>query len=107
MSNTEQATAPVVREKQKTPFATRAQNWVMVLLIISLLLVAQPFSIDIFGIAVYLLAIAVFLQIGVSNVTPTAGARKTITKTLIILAVIAVLFLFSIWVTPMLVEMGR
>jgi len=54
-----------------------------------------------------LLAIAVFLQIGVSNVTPTAGARKTITKTLIILAVIAVLFLFSIWVTPMLVEMGR
>jgi len=107
MSNTEQATTPVVLEKQKTPFATRAQNWVMVLLIISLLLVAQPFSIDIFGIAVYLLAIAVFLQIGVSNVTPTAGARKTITKTLIILAVIAVLFLFSIWVTPMLVEMGR
>lgn len=107
MSDTEQATTSVVLDKQKAPFATRAQNWVMVLLVVSLLLVAQPFSIDIFGIAVYLLAIAVFLQIGVSNVTPTAGARKTITKTLIILAVIAVLFLFSIWVTPMLVEMGR
>lgn len=98
---------PVVEEKRKVAFATRAQNWVMVLLIVALLLVAQPFTIDIFGIGVYVLAIAVFLQIAVSNVVPTAGVRKTITKSVIILAIIAVLFVFSIWVTPILVEMGR
>ena len=49
MADANQATSSMVNEKQKTPFATRAQNWVMVLLVISLLLVAQPFSIDIFG----------------------------------------------------------
>ena len=100
-------TQPEAAEKRKTPFATHAQNWVLGFLILSMLLVAQPFSIEIFGYGVYLLAIAVFLQIGVSNVAPSAGARKTITKTLIILAVIAVIFAFSIWVTPMLVQMGR
>ena len=97
----------VKAQKKKVAFATRAQNWVLGLLVVALLLVAQPFTIDIFGIGVYLLAIAVFLQIAVSNVAPSAGVRKTITKSLIILAIIAILFVFSIWVTPILVEMGR
>ena len=97
----------VKAKKRKVAFATRAQNWVLGLLVVALLLVAQPFTIDIFGIGVYVLAIAVFLQIAVSNVAPNAGIRKTITKSVIILAIIAILFVFSIWVTPILVEMGR
>jgi len=108
MSDNDVLDGSVVKaQKKKVAFATRAQNWVLGLLVVALLLVAQPFTIDIFGIGVYLLAIAVFLQIAVSNVAPSAGVRKTITKSLIILAIIAILFVFSIWVTPILVEMGR
>jgi hypothetical protein len=103
----EAKSAAVVEGKRKVAFATHAQNWVMGLLVVALLLVAQPFTIDIFGIGVYVLAAAVFLQIAVSNVAPTAGVRKTITKSLIILAIIAALFAISILVTPILVEMGR
>ena len=98
---------PSTKIKQKVGFATRAQNWVLGLLVITLLMVAQPFSIQIYGYGVYLLAIAVFLQIAVSNVAPSAGVRKTITKSIIILAIVAAIFGFSIWVTPMLVAMGR
>ena len=108
MSDNDVLDGSVVKaQKKKVAFATRAQNWVLGLLVVALLLVAQPFTIDIFGIGVYLLAIAVFLQIAVSNVAPSAGVRKTITKSLIILAIIAILFVFSLWVTPILVEMGR
>jgi type IV secretory pathway TrbD component len=108
MSDNDVLEGSVVKaQKKKVAFATRAQNWVLGLLVVALLLVAQPFTIDIFGIGVYLLAIAVFLQIAVSNVAPSAGVRKTITKSLVILAIIAILFVFSIWVTPILVEMGR
>ena len=99
--------APGAKTKQKVGFATRAQNWVLGLLVVTLLMVAQPFSIQIYGYGVYLLAIAVFLQIAVSNVAPSAGLRKTITKSIIILAIVAAIFGFSIWVTPMLVAMGR
>jgi len=99
----EQQVAP----KKRIAFARRAQNWVMAFLVISLLCVAQPFSLQLYGYGIFMLGLAVFLQIAVSNVTPTAGLRATIVKSIIIIAVIIVIFAFSIWVTPMLVEMGR
>ncbi len=95
-------TETVEKGKSKVAFARRAQNWVMVFLILSLLCVAQPFSLQLFGYGIFLLGIAVFLQIAVSNVTPTAGVRATVDKSVII-----AIFAISIWVTPILVEMGR
>jgi len=100
-------TETVEKGKSKVAFARRAQNWVMVFLIVSFLCVAQPFSLQLFGYGIFLLGIAVFLQIAVSNVTPTAGVRATVVKSVIIIAVIIAIFAFSIWVTPILVEMGR
>ena len=100
-------TETVDKGKSKVAFARRAQNWVMAFLIISLLCVAQPFSLQLYGYGIFLLGIAVFLQIAVSNVTPTAGVRATVVKSVIIIAVIIAIFAFSIWVTPILVEMGR
>ena len=65
-------TETVEEGKSKVAFARRAQNWVMAFLIISLVCVAQPFSLQLYGYGIFLLGIAVFLQIAVSNVTPTA-----------------------------------
>jgi hypothetical protein len=97
----------LVLQKRKTPFAARAQNIVLALLVLCMLLVAQPFSLDLYGYGVYALAIVVFLQIAVSNVAANSGVGKTIRKSVIIIAVIAILFAFSIWVTPILVGLGR
>lgn len=92
---------------RKLPFATIAQNVVIGLLIVSLLMVAQPFSINIFGYGIYALAASVFLQIAVSNVSPTAGFKRTLIKSLIIIAITVLIFIFSIWITPTLVALGR
>jgi hypothetical protein len=93
----------------KTPiaFAQKAQNVVMVLLIISLVLVAQQFSNALYKFGVMSLFVVVLLQIAVSNVAPTAGLRKTLTKSAIILGIVVLIFAFSIWITPWLVGLGQ
>lgn len=95
-----------VQERRK-PFATRAQNVVIVFLVLTMIMIAQPYNITIYGWGIYLLAVAVFLQIAVSNVNPLAGVWATVKKSLIIFGVIFLLFAFSIWVTPSLVALGR
>jgi hypothetical protein len=47
------------------------------------------------------------LQVALGNINPDWDAKKTIRKTLVILLIIAVIFAFSIFVTPYLVELGR
>jgi MFS-type transporter involved in bile tolerance (Atg22 family) len=88
-------------------FAQRAQNVVMGLLIVSLVLVAQQFSQALYKVGAVSLFVSVFVQIAVSNVAPTAGVRKTLTKSAIILGIIVLIFLFSIWITPTLVGLGQ
>jgi MFS-type transporter involved in bile tolerance (Atg22 family) len=94
-------------ERTPAAFAQRAQNVVMTLLVISLVMVAQQFSQALYKAGAVSLFFVVFLQIAVSNVTPTAGRRKTLTKSAIILGIIVLIFLFSIWITPTLVGLGQ
>jgi hypothetical protein len=94
-------------ERSPVAFAQRAQNAVMVLLIVSLVMVAQQFSQVVYKFGAVTLFVSVFLQIAVSNVAPSAGLRKTLTKSAIILGIIALIFLFSIWITPTLVGLGQ
>jgi hypothetical protein len=93
--------------KAPIAFAQKAQNVVMVLLIINLILVAQQFSNALYKFGVMALFVVVLLQIAVSNVAPTAGFRKTITKSAIILGIVVLIFGFSIWITPWLVGLGQ
>ena len=90
-------------ERTPAAFAQRAQNVVIALLIVSLVLVAQQFSQPLYKFGVLALLVMVPVQIAVSNVAPTAGLRKTLTKSLIILAIVAAIIVFSILVTPFLV----
>ena len=90
-------------ETAPAAFAQRAQNVVIGLLITSLILVAQQFSQPLYKVGVIALLVMVPMQIAVSNVAPTAGVRKTVTKSLIILTIVAVIIVFSILVTPFLV----
>lgn len=90
-------------ERTPTAFAQRAQNVVIGLLILCLVLVAQQFSRPLYKFGVLALLVMVPIQIAVSNVAPTAGFRKALTKSLIILAIVAAIIVLSILVTPFLV----
>jgi len=95
-----------VPPKGKAAFAQRAQNVVMAFLMVSLILTAQGFSLFVSQIGIIALGLCVPLQIAVSNVNPKADAKSTIKKSIIILLIVAAIFIFSIWITPVLVGLG-
>ncbi len=95
-----------VLPKGKASFAERSQNVVMAMLVVSLLCTAQGFSLLVSQIGIMLLGVSVPLQIAVSNVDPKSGRKGTIRKSIIILLIIAAIFVFSIWITPILVGLG-
>jgi len=101
-------TLPVagLQPRGKAAFAQRAQNVVMAFLMVSLVLTAQGFSLFVSQIGIIALGLCVPLQIAVSNVNPKANAKSTIRKSIVILLIVAAIFVFSIWITPILVGLG-
>lgn len=92
---------------KKLPFATRAQRLNIYLLLLSLVMLAQQFTYTIYVWGFRLLFVVVTLQVALGNINSEWNAKKTTKKTLIILLIIAVIFIFSIFVTPYLIELGR
>ncbi len=92
---------------KKLPFATRAQRLNIYLLLVSLVLLAQQFTYTLYVWGFRLLFVVVTLQVALGNINSEWNAKKTVKKTLVILLIIAVIFIFSIFVTPYLIELGR
>jgi len=92
---------------KKLPFATRAQRLNVYLLLIALVMLAQQFTYTIYVWGFRLLFVVVTLQVALGNINPDWNGKKTLKKTLVILLIIAVIFIFSIIVTPYLIELGR
>ncbi len=92
---------------KKLPFATRAQRLNIYLLLLALVMLAQQFTYTIYVWGFRLLFVVVTLQVALGNINSEWNAKKTAKKTLIILLIIAVIFIFSIFVTPYLIELGR
>jgi hypothetical protein len=91
----------------KGPFAARAQRINIYLLIVALLMLAQQFTYTVYVWGFRLLFVVVTLQVALGNINPEWDGKKTLRKTLVILLVIAFIFVFSIFVTPYLIELGR
>ena len=96
-----------VVKTNKTPFAARAQRINIYLLIAALLMLAQQFTYTIYVWGFRLLFVVVTLQVALGNINPDWDKKKTLKKTLVILLVIVVIFVFSIIVTPYLIELGK
>jgi len=92
---------------KRLPFATRAQRLNIYLLLLALLMLAQQFTYTIYVWGFRLLFVVVTLQVALGNINPDWNGKKTLKKTLVILLIIAVIFIFSIFVTPYLIELGR
>jgi uncharacterized membrane protein len=68
---------------------------------------AQQFTYTVYVWGFRLLFVVVTLQVALGNINPEWDGKKTLRKTLVILLVIAFIFVFSIFVTPYLIELGR
>ncbi len=96
-----------VVKTNKPPFAARAQRINIYLLLVALLMLAQLFTYTVYVWGFRLLFVVVTLQVALGNINSEWNAKKTVKKTLVILLIIAVIFIFSIFVTPYLIELGR
>ena len=96
-----------VVKTNKPPFAARVQRINIYLLLVALLMLAQQFTYTVYVWGFRLLFVVVTLQVALGNINPEWDGKKTLRKTLVILLVIVVIFAFSIFVTPYLIELGR
>ncbi|RKX96005.1 MAG: hypothetical protein DRP84_02370 [Spirochaetes bacterium] len=88
----------------RKPFASIMQTVVILMLLLSMILVAQQISIKIYKFGLIMLIISVILQIGFGNIPPTANFTKSIKLLLIIFAIIISVFLLGIILAPVFVK---
>ncbi len=93
--------------KKATPFASRLQQILIALLLLSLALIAQQFSKAVYQAGLVLLIVSTILQIGASNVPPSAGAKQTGRIMLIALVIVAIVFGLGIFLAPYLIHLGQ
>lgn len=88
-------------------FAERAETVLIAAMLVSIVLVAQRYSLGIYRLGLCLLVVSTFLQIAVGNVPKHFGFKATAIRVLVILAVIAAIFLLGIALVPYLAGLGR
>lgn len=85
----------------------RAQLVFIVLLLVALIAIGQPWSFGLYKAAIVAMFAAGLLQIAVGNVPQDANPARFATLMAIFILVIAGLFGLSIWLAPILVNLGR
>lgn len=93
--------------KTERPYAAKLQLFNIYFLGISLLLLSQSFSYQLYRLGFAFLFISVPLQVAIGNISDTASRAETIKKTLLFLSIVGIVFVLSIFVTPILIELGR
>lgn len=93
--------------KKDAAFAARLQLTFIWLLGLCLLLLAQSFSYAVYVWGFLALMVLVPLQVAIGNIKSEWGVARSVKKILLYLAIVAAVFVFSIAVTPFLVNLGR
>jgi len=93
--------------KSKLPFASKWQLRNIYILGFSLILMSQGFNYSVYRWGFFILFAFVPIQIGLGNVNPEWGAWRTIRKTILIILIVGLIIVFSIWLAPALVNLGR
>ena len=88
----------------KKPFASVMQLIVIVMLLLSMILIAQQISLKIYKFGLVLLMVSVILQIGFGNIPPMANFAKSIKLLMIIIVVVITVFLLGIILAPVFVK---
>jgi len=83
------------------------QGVLIVLLILSLVLIAQQASFNLYHVGFLMLVISAIIQIGFGNVPPTSDFKKSMGLLGIYLLVIAAVFGLGIILAPTLIRLAR
>ena len=89
------------------PFAARFQAILIGVLLVGLVLIAQPWTKALYQVGLPLLMLAAFLQIAFGNIPPTAGFAKSLKLLALTWVIVAAVFVLGIRLAPHLIELGR
>lgn len=93
--------------KKGWAFASTVQITLIVALTVCFLLLAQTIDRDIYGVGILALIGFTLLQIPFGNIPPTANFRLSLIGVVIGALIIGAIVLFSIWLVPSLIMLGR
>ena len=92
---------------KKRHFAEVVQLILVITLLVSMVLIGQQFSKDLYRFGMILLVVATVSQIAFGNIPPTAGIGRSMRMYVWFVFVTAVIFAISIVAAPYLVGLGR
>ena len=98
---------PIEYSRRALPFAAWFQAVLMVVMFASFVLILQQGNKQLYQIGLPVLVVAAFLQIAFGNIPPTTGFLKSMGLLLITWAIVAILVVVAVWITPNLIELGR
>lgn len=91
----------------KKPFASKMLAVLIVLLVISLLLIAQQISMSIYQIGLILLGVSAITQIGFGNVPPDSDFPTSMKYLILSYVIVGSVFVLGILLVPTLLGLAR
>lgn len=98
---------PTEYVRRALPFAARFQAILIVVMFASFVLILQQGSKPLYQIGLPVLVLAAFLQIAFGNIPPASGFVKSMGLLILTWAIMAVLIIISINITPNLIQLGQ
>ena len=98
---------PIAYARRPLPFAARFQAVLIVVMFAAFLLILQQGNKTLYQIGLPVLVVAAFLQIAFGNIPPTTGFWKSMGLLLMTWAIVAVLIVVAVSITPQLIQLGK
>ncbi len=98
---------PIADIRRPLPFAARFQAILIVVMFAAFLLILQQGNKQLYQIGLPVLVVAAFLQIAFGNIPPVSGFVKSMGLLVMTWAIVAVLIVLAVRITPNLIQLGR
>ena len=98
---------PAEYARRPMPFAARFQAILIVVMFGAFVLILQQGNKQLYQIGLPVLVVAAFMQIAFGNIPPTTGFVRSMALLLMTWAIVAVLIVVAVRITPNLIQLGR
>jgi hypothetical protein len=92
---------------EKRPFATVVQLILVIWMLVSIVMIGQQFSMNVYQLGLLSLVFTAFSQIAFGNIPATAGFGRSMSLYLRYMLIVVAIFVVSILAAPYLVALGR
>ena len=89
------------------PFASIVHLFLVFVMLISIILIGQQYNMTLYQVGLLVLVASALIQVAFGNIPPNANFAKSLRMFLTFLVVIVVVFVLSLLLVPLLVQLGK